>query len=103
MSAPTDTRRVHRLRAAAFASAFGACLLVAGPVRAQVAPPSVPLPALPGQHSRTAAPTRAGTQTGGETMSGTFRLTAGSCTGAVRGSYFRMIQPGGSASSGPYV
>jgi len=36
-------------------------------------------------------------------MVGTFEFTAGSCAQGVHGSYFRMIQPGGSAASGPYV
>ena len=43
-------------------------------------------------------------QTGGEQLKGLFRLTAASCSGAqVSGSYFRMIQPGGAAASGPYL
>lgn len=33
---------------------------------------------------------------------GTFRVTAGSCASGITGSYFRMIQPGGS-SAGPFV
>ena len=33
---------------------------------------------------------------------GTFRITAGACSGTVAGSYFRMIQPGGTRS-GPFV
>jgi hypothetical protein len=43
-------------------------------------------------------------QTGGEQLKGLFRLTAASCAAAqVSGSYFRMIQPGGSAASGPFL
>jgi hypothetical protein len=36
-------------------------------------------------------------------LTGLFRLTAGSCAGAPAGSWFRMVQPGGKAASGPYV
>jgi hypothetical protein len=36
-------------------------------------------------------------------LTGLFRLTAGSCAGAPSGSWFRMVQPGGKAASGPYV
>ena len=39
----------------------------------------------------------------GQALEGTFKLTAGACGPAVSGSYFRMIQPGGSAAAGPYV
>jgi len=40
----------------------------------------------------------------GQKLQGLFRLTAGSCaTGPVTGTYFRMIQPGGSVASGPYM
>ena len=43
-------------------------------------------------------------QAAGESLKGLFRLTAASCSGAqVSGSYFRMIQPGGSAANGPYL
>ena len=43
-------------------------------------------------------------QTGGEQLQGLFRLTAASCSAAqVSGSYFRMIQPGGSYASGPFL
>ena len=35
---------------------------------------------------------------------GTFKITAGSCASTtLSGSYFRMIQPGGTASGGPFV
>jgi hypothetical protein len=34
---------------------------------------------------------------------GTFRLTAGSCSGGASGSYFRMVQPTGNPSDGPWV
>src|SRR6266540_1044144 len=40
----------------------------------------------------------------GEKLKGLFRVTAGSCAaGPATGSYFRMIQPGGSVASGPYL
>ncbi len=43
-------------------------------------------------------------QAAGEQLKGLFRLTAAACSGAeVTGSYFRMIQPGGSAASGPFL
>ncbi len=35
-------------------------------------------------------------------MVGTFKLATATCSGSVKGSYFRMIQPGGSAT-GPFV
>lgn len=39
-----------------------------------------------------------------EVLTGLFRLTPGTCTGsAVSGSYFRMIQPHGSTTAGPFV
>jgi hypothetical protein len=60
---------------------------------AALAPAAPPAPA--------AAPVRAAA---GEALTGTFRVTAGSCTGGtVRGSYFRMIQPGGTSEAGPFV
>ena len=64
----------------------------------------LPLP-LPGtQPSSAAAPARltAG-QAAGE-LKGLFRLTAAACTGGTpAGTYFRMIQPGGTAKDGPYL
>jgi hypothetical protein len=43
-------------------------------------------------------------QAAGEQLKGLFRLNKAECTGAqVSGSHFRMIQPGGSAASGPYL
>ncbi len=42
-------------------------------------------------------------QAAGE-LKGLFRLTAASCTGGTpSGTYFRMIQPGGTAANGPYL
>ncbi|MEX2292650.1 MAG: hypothetical protein WD691_02585 [Acidimicrobiales bacterium] len=40
--------------------------------------------------------------TAGQLLVGTFAITAGTCSGTVAGSYFQMIQPGGTAS-GPFV
>jgi hypothetical protein len=46
----------------------------------------------------------AGQAQGGTALKGLFRLEAGSCAdGPAGGSYFRMVQPGGSAGSGPYM
>lgn len=40
---------------------------------------------------------------GGQALAGTFRLTAGTCGPAgASGTYFRMINPGGSIASGPF-
>jgi hypothetical protein len=51
-----------------------------------------------------APPARITAQAAGEQLKGLFRLNKADCTGAqVSGSYFRMIQPGGSAASGPYL
>ena len=51
-----------------------------------------------------APPARFTAQATGEALQGLFRLTAAACSGAqVSGSYFRMIQPGGSAASGPFL
>jgi len=74
------------------------CLLVTAPAGA-LPTPHVDVPAAiapaPGAPVRAAA---------GEALSGTFRVTAGSCTGAARsGSFFRMVQPGGTVAAGPYV
>jgi hypothetical protein len=61
---------------------------------------SVPVPAV-GAHGAPARVTAAQT---GDQLKGLFRLSAASCSGAqVSGSYFRMIQPGGSAASGPFL
>ena len=43
-------------------------------------------------------------QAADEQLKGLFRLTAAACSEAqATGTYFRMIQPGGSAASGPYL
>lgn len=73
-------------------------LLVAAPAAALPTPdldvPAAIAPA-PGAPVRAAA---------GEALSGTFRVTAGSCAGATRsGSFFRMVQPGGTVAGGPFV
>ncbi|MHB2023196.1 MAG: hypothetical protein ACYCO3_07705 [Mycobacteriales bacterium] len=51
----------------------------------------------------TASTTASGTSKGGPLI-GLLRLTPGACqAGSVTGSYFRMIQPNGSLTSGPFV
>lgn len=50
-----------------------------------------------------AAEKRVTTAAAGRELVGLFAIKAGSCSGAVTGSYFRMIQPGGNTSSGPFV
>jgi hypothetical protein len=66
----------------------------------------LPLPLSGPQPSVAAAPAServvAG-QAAGE-LKGLFRVTAASCTGGTpTGTYFRMIQPGGTAANGPYL
>ena len=40
----------------------------------------------------------------GDSLVGLFRITAATCdSGTPAGSWFRMVQPGGNAASGPYV
>jgi hypothetical protein len=78
-----------------------------GPAVAQSSAPAPPVPTAPStprlpNASGTSA-TDATTAQAGDTLVGTFRLAAGSCAGDVDGSYFRMIQPGGNAQSGPFV
>ena len=52
----------------------------------------------------TASPAAITAQAAAEQLKGLFRLTAASCSEAqVSGTYFRMIQPGGSATAGPYL
>lgn len=80
---------------------------LSGVSAAQVAPPlDLPADVLPPEtpvDDPPAEPPTAEAQSSAATpLVGTFRLTAGSCSGAVTGSYFRMIQPGGSAA-GPFV
>src|SRR5439155_14828339 len=70
---------------------------------AAVTPPTLPPPpTVPPRQGRSAQPAVPAAQAG-QAMVGTFEFTAGSCAQGVHGSYFRMIQPGGSAASGPYV
>jgi hypothetical protein len=68
-------------------------LLLAGPdAVAQVAPPELEVP---GTSAGAAAPSTHA-QASGELLTGTFRLTAGSCTDdGASGTYFRMTQPAG--------
>src|SRR5437899_5738963 len=61
------------------------------------APATIPAPvAAPAQAARTSSPGA------GETLVGTFRVKAAACSATVSGSYFRMIQPGGT-TAGPFV
>jgi hypothetical protein len=45
------------------------------------------------------------TETTGTALKGVFRIEAGECgaTGVSSGSYFRMVQPGGTVGKGPFV
>src|SRR5439155_19195577 len=45
------------------------------------------------------------TATEGKTLNGLFRIGAGQCgsQGVTRGSYFRMVQPGGTVAQGAFV
>lgn len=82
-----------------------ALLAVAPSVRAGELPTtavSLPIPLLEtalGGPQATSVATRAAA---GRPLIGTFSITAGTCGGTVAGSYFQMIQPGGS-TSGPFV
>ena len=58
----------------------------------------------PSAAKKAAAPGVFTAQGAGTSLKGLFRLTAASCSGAgASGSYFRMIQPGGSAANGPFL
>lgn len=98
------------LRRAATAG-VAAVLILAGSAAAD----TLPLPAGPVQPTptTTSAPSLAtavaqpqgavtSQATAGRAMVGTFRLAAATCSGSVKGSNFRMIQPGG-AATGPFV
>src|SRR5438067_648768 len=74
-------------------------LLAASALLVGVGPPAPPLPA-PVDHP---APQQAAASSGGQALTGTFKLTAGACGATVGGTYFRMIQPGGSPTGGPFV
>ena len=67
-------------------------------------PVDVPLPvAPPSDGGQPPAPTESSSQSSGSApLVGTFRITAGDCGSTLSGSFFRMIQPGGSAA-GPFV
>lgn len=87
---PHPTSRTLILAAAA------ALALVAAPVAAQVAPPSLDPPVSPPALTSATGTPQAHGQAGGQSLVGTFRLAAGSCTGdGAGGSYFRMTQPAG--------
>lgn len=63
--------------------------------------PGIPAVPVPGAAEPGGAPVAAAASTD---LKGAFRITAGSCGGAtVTGSWFRMIQPGGSPEAGPFV
>ncbi|MGH8973559.1 MAG: hypothetical protein ACRD0C_10200 [Acidimicrobiia bacterium] len=60
-------------------------------------------PSSAGSHGAPAPARLTAGQAAGE-LKGLFRLTAASCaSGTPSGTYFRMIQPGGSAANGPYL
>lgn len=104
-------RAPFRLAAIAAIAAVAAVLLLAGGAAAEALPlPTSAVPPTPVTTSlpptapavdqpQTAAATSAGAV---RAMVGTFKLAAATCSGSVKGSYFRMIQPGGSAT-GPFV
>jgi hypothetical protein len=76
----------------------GVSAAAAGPTDSS-SPAGAPAPAGFGTSARLTA-----AQAGSEQLKGLFRLTEASCSAAqVSGSYFRMIQPGGSAASGPFL
>lgn len=97
---------MHRLSRAAFLATL--FLVVGAPLAlAQLPPltnqsPTTPLdPAVPAVQPPSAQPEPEPTSSAGS-LTGTFRIAAGKCSGAVTGSTFRMVQPGGS-TSGPFV
>ena len=66
------------------------------------APATTPAPATTATPQTTAAPPTTVAQFEGD-LAGVFKLTAGACAGAaVSGSYFRMVQAGGTAA-GPFI
>src|SRR4051812_47248064 len=90
-----------RLLPTALLCLFGISM-AAGPALAE-STPTPPLPTVPGVTGAATAASPAAAS-GGQELTGTFKLTAAACgSGAVKGSYFRMIQPGGTAAAGPYV
>lgn len=64
-----------------------------------------PLPQLPEPRDRADAGAAATVQSGSAALEGVFGIAAGECEGGAvtAGSYFRMVNPGGSPESGPYV
>lgn len=77
-----------------WSTAGAAYAVPVGPVTAGDPAPAVA--AIPNELTRDVA--------AGEKLKGLFRVTAGNCAaGPVTGSYFRMIQPGGTVASGPYM
>ena len=55
-------------------------------------PGAIVLPPIPG----VASPSHAASAGGGATLTGTFRVTTGTCSGGISGSWFRMLSPAGS-------
>lgn len=76
-------------------------------VHAPAGPLPAPVTALvnTATHALAPAPAAAPPATSaGTALVGVFSVTSGSCSGStVSGSYFRMIQPGGNATSGPFI
>src|SRR5688572_21067704 len=87
------------LRLSTAAGILVAAAFVSAP--AAWADPGPPLPPLLTQSEPTPRATITATATG-TLLEGTFKITAGACAPSATGSYFRMIQPGGS-TSGPFV
>lgn len=84
----------------AFASSAGAQLST---VPSLEPPPLTPQPPTPQPDPDPEPPGATSAQsTAARPLVGTFRVSAGRCATGVSGSYFRMIQPGGS-KSGPFV
>ncbi|HWH31604.1 MAG TPA: hypothetical protein VNU01_02925, partial [Egibacteraceae bacterium] len=79
---------------------FGLAALPASAVTAPALPAAPPVTVHEGAPHTPAAPVSSAAATD---LRGTFRITAGACAGAVTGSRFRMVQPGGTPASGPFV
>lgn len=92
-------RRAVIAAAAGVLIVLGASGAAADPLPTSPIPVELPPVSPTREQPQTAATSKAAT---GHAMVGTFKLAAATCSGSVKGSYFRMIQPGGSAS-GPFV
>jgi hypothetical protein len=94
---PEERMRTHRLLISLGLLAI--TFVTGGRATAQsisVVPPK--LTELPGTEARHSAAAQSGSE-----LVGLFAIQAGSCDEAPSGSYFRMVQPGGSPASGPFV